>query len=143
MRRPENGSERPADGPPGLFQSGAGSAGAGQAAGRIRELAPGTWEREMERAVPPFALFVHTPLCGTCQAARKMLEVVAELIPEWTVVAANLNFMPGLAERWRIESVPCLLALDRSGTWHKWYRIGSVVDLAERFRELAEGGERT
>jgi hypothetical protein len=113
------------------------------AAGTIRELAPGTWEPEMERAVPPFALFVHTPLCGTCQAARKMLEVVADMMPAWTVVAANLNFMPGLAERWRIESVPCILALDRRGEWHKWYRIGSVVDLAARFRELAEGGERT
>jgi hypothetical protein len=126
MRRPEEG--------------GGGSAAGGRSeTGGIRELAPGSWERELERAVPPFALFVHTPLCGTCRAARTMLEVVAAMMPAWTVVAANLNFMPGLAERWRIGSVPCLLALDRSGAWHKWYRIGSVVDLAARFRELAEG----
>lgn len=35
----------------------------------------------LEQAGEPLVVFLHTPLCGTCKAARRMLEVAAHLLP--------------------------------------------------------------
>src|SRR5690349_21730849 len=85
----------------------------------MREVEPAAWKREWTFSPAPFALFVHTPLCGTCGAARRMLEVAAALVPELPLTGANLNAMPELAQQFRIESVPCLLFKRRDGTWSK------------------------
>lgn len=52
-------------------------------------------------------VYFYTPMCGTCQLAGKMLQVVEELI-NLDTGKMNLNFYPNLAEQLRIESVPCL-----------------------------------
>ncbi|MBB6676193.1 thioredoxin family protein [Cohnella lubricantis] len=87
----------------------------------------------------PDLILIHTPLCGTCAVARKMLAVVEAMMPELTIDAANLNFMPGLAEAFRIESVPCLLIRETDGSWSKIYKFGSVVELAARIRQAGHG----
>jgi predicted RecB family nuclease len=102
----------------------------------MREWETGSWEKELAAPGAPGVLFVHTPLCGTCALARKMLGVVEAMMPELAIASANLNVMPGLAERFRIESVPCLLVRERDGTWSKTYRFGSVVELADKLRPL-------
>jgi thioredoxin 1 len=100
----------------------------------MREWEPVNWRSEWTFTPAPFALFVHTPLCGTCKAARRMLSVATELVPDLTLVAANLNIMPDIAQQFRIESVPCLLFKRKDGTIHKQYRFGSVTELVERLR---------
>ncbi|XID94438.1 thioredoxin family protein [Paenibacillaceae bacterium WGS1546] len=98
------------------------------------EWRPADWKKAWTFTPAPFAVFVHTPLCGTCQAARKMLEVATKLVPELPVSSANLNVMPELAQRFRIESVPCLLFKRRDGSWSATYRFPSVVELVDRLR---------
>lgn len=98
----------------------------------MKEWEAGSWERELEGSSAPRVLFVHTPLCGTCALAKRMLGIVESMRPELEIVSANLNVMPGLAERFRIESVPCLLVRGEDGVWTKTYRFGSVVELSER-----------
>lgn len=104
----------------------------------MREWGPGEWEREWQRAPGPFAVFVHTPLCGTCKAARRMLDVCAVMLPELPMAEANLNLMPDLAQAFRIESVPCLLLKRRDGSWTKIYRFPSVTELVNRLRSERE-----
>lgn len=104
----------------------------------IAEWEPRTWRRSWTAETGPFALFVHTPLCGTCQAARRMLEVTRELLPDLPVAAANLNHMPDIAQVFRIESVPCLLIKRSDGSVRKTYRFGSVPDIADELRSLAD-----
>jgi thioredoxin 1 len=100
----------------------------------MREWEPPEWRREWTAAAGPLAVLVHTPLCGTCKAARRMLEVVEEMMPALPMAAANLNIMPELAQTFRIESVPCLLIKRPDGGVEKRYRFGSVTELLERLR---------
>ncbi|MCC3373181.1 thioredoxin family protein [Cohnella sp. REN36] len=96
----------------------------------MKEWAAGRWAAELAAREGPLALFVHTPLCGTCAVARRMLEVAEASSDGVEVQAANLNLMPGLAEQFRIESVPCLLTRLPDGTWRKRYRFGTVMEVA-------------
>lgn len=100
----------------------------------VAEWEPKAWRRCWTAQTGPFALFVHTPLCGTCKAARRMLEVTRELLPELPVAAANVNLMPDIAQIFRIESVPCLLIKRSDGSVRKMYRFGSVTEVADELR---------
>ncbi|MFC5531898.1 thioredoxin family protein [Cohnella yongneupensis] len=90
------------------------------------------WERAWADEPGPLAVFVHTPLCGTCGLAKRMLEVVEKIRPDFRIYMANLNLLPGIAQAFRIESVPCLLMKNRNGEWTKQYRFASVTDIVER-----------
>lgn len=77
----------------------------------------------------PLVVFLHTPLCGTCKAARRMLEVAEHLLPPGLLIAeGNVNSLPQLVQDLRITSVPALLAVpsDRSTGPDVLYSIGSV-----------------
>lgn len=102
----------------------------------MREWAAGSWRRELDAPGCESVVYVFTPFCGTCAAARRMLEVVQAMRPDLAIAAANLNLMPGLAEAFRIESVPCLLIREADGAWSKLYRFGSVAHLADRLRTV-------
>jgi len=104
----------------------------------MREWKPSEWKREWTFTPAPFAVFVHTPLCGTCLAVKRMLTVAAQLETELPLAAANLNAMPEMAQTFRIESVPCLIVKRKDGTWSKHYRFPSVVDVVELLRRARE-----
>jgi len=104
----------------------------------MREWEPAEWKREWTFSPAPLAVFVHTPLCGTCQAAKRMLEVAMEIVPELPVTGANLNLIPELAQLLKIESVPCLIIKSKNGSWSKHYRFPSVVELVDRLRKARE-----
>lgn len=81
-------------------------------------------------------LYLYTPLCGTCQVAGKMLSVVEELLPHHNWLKADLNFIPALAERYSIESVPCLLVIKNNELIKKIYAFQSVPFLYESLRSF-------
>lgn len=83
-----------------------------------------------DRADEPtrYVLF-HTPLCGTCQAGRRMLEVVASMDPDLTIGQTNINLCRELPYDWQIESVPCLVKLERGVPTGKRYRMEGVAEL--------------
>ncbi|MBT2287935.1 thioredoxin family protein [Paenibacillus albidus] len=94
---------------------------------------------ELETAGPPLVVFVYTPLCGTCKAARRMLEVAEHLLPSAVaVVAANVNMMPGLVSKYRISSVPALMVVpgsrDVAPVIH--YSLGSVERILDYIRSV-------
>lgn len=74
-------------------------------------------------------VFLYTPLCGTCKAARRMLEVAMHLAPEGLKIAGgNINMLPELVNRYRISSVPALIVrpADCSAEPEIYYSMGSV-----------------
>lgn len=86
----------------------------------------------LQRTVPgaPAAfVMLYTPLCGTCKLALRMLEIVKAADPSLPLYRCNLNLSPQLAERWRIESVPCLAYVRGGEETDKLYRMSSVGDL--------------
>jgi thioredoxin-like negative regulator of GroEL len=81
-----------------------------------------------------FAVFLYTPLCGTCKLAERMIEILQVMRPNYAVEKANVNIMPRLVNRWRVESVPCLMHIDRGSVSRKLYAFESIENV-NRFLE--------
>ncbi|MBT2659497.1 thioredoxin family protein [Bacillus sp. ISL-45] len=81
-------------------------------------------------------LYFYTPMCGTCQVAGKMLTVIDQLLPEIPSGKADLNYLPEMAERFEIESVPCLIVLNKGEVLEKIYAFQSVPYLYEKLKGL-------
>ncbi|WP_353854618.1 thioredoxin family protein [Bacillus sp. Bos-x628] len=78
-----------------------------------------------------FLLYLYTPFCGTCQLAKKMLTVVDTMQPDVPFYENNLNYSPGLAKGFEIESVPCFLLFKEGKIVQKGYAFHSVPYLHE------------
>lgn len=79
-------------------------------------------------------LYLYTPLCGTCQLAKKMLTVVEAAIPSLHIFMKDLNYIPSYAEKWKVESVPCLLVLEKGEVKMKKYAFHSIEHLYETLK---------
>lgn len=82
-------------------------------------------------------LYFYTPLCGTCQVASRMLQIVGELV-EVTMGKMNLNFYPDLAKNFAIESVPSLLIIRNGEVQETIYAFHSVPFLLEKIKFYLE-----
>ncbi|USK96637.1 thioredoxin family protein [Bacillus tropicus] len=71
-------------------------------------------------------LYVYTPMCGTCQLAKKMLTVVEMTIEDLKIGMLDLNYAPHFAKEYGIESVPCLLVFENRTLMKKIYAFHSV-----------------
>jgi len=78
-------------------------------------------------------LYFYTPLCGTCQVASRMLQIVEELV-EVPMGKMNLNFYPDLAKAFAIESVPSLLFIRHGEVQETIYAFHSVPYLLEKIK---------
>jgi thioredoxin-like negative regulator of GroEL len=79
-------------------------------------------------------VYFYTPMCGTCQVASKMLQVIEELI-ELEIGKMNLNFYPDFAREFEIESVPCLLFVESGQVQETLYAFQSVPFLLEKIKQ--------
>lgn len=88
--------------------------------------------KEKDRAV----VFFYTPLCGTCQVAKKMLTVAEAMLPGMEIGMCNLNFMPYKAKQYEIESVPCLIAIEEDEIRQKMYAFHSIEHILSELRPI-------
>lgn len=79
-------------------------------------------------------VYFFTPICGTCQMAGKMLEVVVKLFPNLEIGKADLNYMPRLAETFNIQSVPCLLIIVNGEIVERIFAFQSVPFLYDKIK---------
>lgn len=91
---------------------------------------------EMIEASDMICVYFYTPLCGTCNVSEKMLSVIQELQPQQIIGKININYVPKLAEKWMIESVPCLLIFKNSKIFDRIYAFHHVVYLYNRIQNL-------
>ncbi len=83
-----------------------------------------------------YIMYLYTPMCGTCQVAKKMLSVVDELFPDLDIHSVNLNYYPEDAKELGIESVPCLLIFKDEQIMEKVYAfqsVGYIYDLIKQY----------
>ena len=80
-------------------------------------------------------MYFYTPICGTCQVASKMLEVLQSLCPDVEMGKADLNYMPEWAVKLEIKSVPCLLLIKQGEIVKTTYAFHSVPYLYEMVKE--------
>ena len=77
------------------------------------------------------AFYIYTPMCGTCEVANKMVEVIGSLLPDLPLGMANINYLEELAYDLKIESVPCLIVTENGQVKEKIYAFKSVPYLYE------------
>jgi thioredoxin-like negative regulator of GroEL len=81
-------------------------------------------------------VYLYTPICGTCQLAGRMLEIVKELFLHIKFCKTDINYMPERAIEWNIESVPCLLIFRNGKLEKKIYAFHSVPYLYETIKSF-------
>jgi protein-disulfide isomerase-like protein with CxxC motif len=100
----------------------------------MKEWTIAEWETHSQNANVA-AYYLYAPMCGTCQVASKMMDVVEELLPSVEIGQANLNYVEHLAVEQQIESVPCLLISENGRISEKIYAFQSVPYLYNRLRK--------
>jgi protein-disulfide isomerase-like protein with CxxC motif len=100
----------------------------------MKEWTSAEWETHSQNANVA-AYYLYAPMCGTCQVASKMMDVVEELLPNVEIGQANLNYVEHLAVEQQIESVPCLLISENGRISEKIYAFQSVPYLYNRLRK--------
>lgn len=91
------------------------------------------WNNEV-KTKERVAFYLYTPMCGTCQLASKMMDVIVELLPELVIGKANINFLGSFPFDYEIESVPCLIVAENGKVIKKVYAFQSVPYLYELLR---------
>lgn len=92
------------------------------------------WE-EKKKIEQVTALYLYTPMCGTCAVASKMLEVVTTLKPQLVIGKIDLNYEQSIAQQYEIESVPCLLLSKHGEITEKVYAFRSIQHLLQKIDE--------
>lgn len=80
-------------------------------------------------------LYIYTPMCGTCQVASKMMQVVQEMTT-YSIGQANINYLGDFAVDYQIESVPCLLIAKEGTVFKKIYAFQSVPFILESIKSV-------
>ena len=73
-----------------------------------------------------FGVFLYTPMCGTCKLAEKMLSVLSEMIPSPMLYKSNVNTLNRFMQSWKIQSIPCLIIMDKGECLRIEYKMGSI-----------------
>ncbi|MGI8315655.1 thioredoxin family protein [Halobacillus mangrovi] len=76
--------------------------------------------------------FIHSPFCGTCHLARQMLTTIEATFGKEIFWEFNASLHPDLMEKYRIESVPCLLVTEKGRLVEKVYAFHSVPNMYEK-----------
>ncbi|XXM70458.1 thioredoxin family protein [Lysinibacillus sphaericus] len=82
------------------------------------------------------AVYLYTPMCGTCQVAGRMLDIAEKLPHSFHFEKVNLNYLPKFAEEQSIESVPCLLLYKNSKEVERIYAFQSVPYIYEMMKKV-------
>lgn len=82
-------------------------------------------------------LLFFTPFCGTCQLAERMLSITLEAkddaVPAYK---CHVSEFQDEVEKWLIESVPCILFIQKGHLVKKLYAIESVSNLFSLYDEF-------
>lgn len=83
---------------------------------------------ELER-LDHFLLFIHTPFCGTCHVARSFLDKIEQTHKQEIFFEMNASLYPEFMQKYKIQSVPCLLIKSDNEIKEKIYTFYSIPNI--------------
>ncbi|MEX2460848.1 MAG: thioredoxin family protein [Paenibacillaceae bacterium] len=87
-----------------------------------------------------FAIFLYTPLCGTCKLAERMLDIIMTMQPALPLYRSNINFLPQISQDWQIQSVPCIVIKEAGKAKRMIYRMQAIDALYKQLMPLTKKG---
>ncbi|WP_413380611.1 thioredoxin family protein [Alkalihalobacillus sp. 1P02AB] len=100
----------------------------------MKEISIERFEQKLHQRDSVEFLYVYTPLCGTCKLASKMIEIVEATNEQMTINQLNINHAAHFAQKWKIESVPCLLVFQNGLGVERLYAFQSVAYLFDTLK---------
>lgn len=85
--------------------------------------------------------YCYTPLCGTCNLARSMLEEWNKSNSNITIYSVNINFSRTLPLKWQIKSVPYVAIFLNGVKVHEFYRFYSNVNIERQLMPFIKSVE--
>ncbi|MFZ0370755.1 MAG: thioredoxin family protein [Halobacillus sp.] len=82
--------------------------------------------------------FIHTPFCGTCHLARRMLTTIEVTYNRELFKECNASLHPDLMKTYQIKSVPCLLVTHQGEIVEKIYAFHSVPFMYDKLSEYVK-----
>jgi len=76
-----------------------------------------------------YFLYIHTPFCGTCHLARKILEQIESTLNKELFFELNASLRPQFMNDMKVESVPCLLIKRDGEIKEKIYTFHSTSNI--------------
>lgn len=77
-------------------------------------------------------VLVYTKMCGTCETAKIMLNIVSKTLPQLSMYQLNVNHYPKLIEDYQIMSNPCFLLYKQGKLVDQFYAFHSVTYLYQK-----------
>ncbi|MBC6138451.1 thioredoxin family protein [Listeria innocua] len=95
-----------------------------------------TWEKETlseaQKNGADFVVFFFTPMCGSCQIASRLVDVVLEADSIRSNVAkVDLNYVPDIAQSLEITSVPALVKFKNGEPKDLTYKLHDATAIFE------------
>lgn len=82
-----------------------------------------------------FLLYIYSPFCGTCSVARAMLEKIEAIHSTDIFFEMNASYYEGFLHEKQVESVPCLLIMDKNEVKEKIYTFYSIGNIYQYLYE--------
>ncbi|MBB6453467.1 hypothetical protein HNQ94_001916 [Salirhabdus euzebyi] len=80
-------------------------------------------------------IFIHTPLCGTCKLAKKMLETMENIPNVPNIHAMNAFLFPDYMRQFEVKSVPCLAIVRKGALMESIYAFQSIPNVYEKIKQ--------
>ncbi|QVK17334.1 thioredoxin family protein [Mycoplasmatota bacterium] len=81
-------------------------------------------------------VLVYTNMCGTCESAKIMLDIVSKTMKHLLIYQLNVNHYPNIIEDYHITSIPCFLLFKEGKLVEQFYAFHSVTFLYQKFMKI-------
>ncbi|MRH44700.1 thioredoxin [Aquibacillus halophilus] len=93
---------------------------------------------EIDNSISYKYIFVHTPFCGTCQLARRMLNTIEHIWETDLFYEMNASLFPEFMMKKEIKSVPCLIIIRNGVIQESIYAFESVTNIYNRIKTYSD-----
>lgn len=83
-----------------------------------------------------YVVLVYTKMCGTCESAKIMLDIVSKTLNHLSIYQLNANHHPKIIEDYQIMSIPCFLIYKEGQLVEQFYAFHSVTFLYQKINSL-------
>ncbi len=107
------------------------------ASAHILQLNDSNFDFEINKATVPVLVDFWAPWCGPCRMIAPVLDKIADALSDTALIAkVNVDESPGVASRYRVQSIPTLLFFKNGEVREQVVGLQGEADLKARLTAL-------